>query len=96
MQVIYHPEAEEEMLASARYYENCATNLGFKFLDDLDKTVNEILEFPNAWVSIDDNIHRHLFQHFPYGILYTVIAQEIRILAIMHLHQKPGYWKDRK
>jgi hypothetical protein len=48
MQVIYHPSAEEEMLTAANYYENCADNLGHKFLDDLDNTINEIIEYPEA------------------------------------------------
>lgn len=37
MIAIYHPEAEDEMIVAARYYENEASGLGVKFLDDLDK-----------------------------------------------------------
>jgi len=33
---------------------------------------------------------------FPYGILYIEEPEEIFILAIMHLHRYPDYWKERK
>ena len=45
MNVIYHPEAEEEMIVAAGYYENQTDGLGLKFLDDPDQTVEEIVKF---------------------------------------------------
>jgi hypothetical protein len=32
---------------------------------------------------------------FPYGILYTIEAEFILIVAVMHGSRKPGYWKGR-
>ena len=30
---------------------------------------------------------------FPYGLLYRLLEWEIVVLAVMHLHRKPDYWK---
>lgn len=32
---------------------------------------------------------------FPNGIIYRCRRNKIEILAVMHLHRKPGYWKSR-
>ncbi|HAK44654.1 MAG TPA: hypothetical protein DCO79_01865 [Spirochaeta sp.] len=32
---------------------------------------------------------------FPYGIIYSYSTEEIIIIAVMHLHRKPDYWKSR-
>jgi hypothetical protein len=95
MNVIYHPEAEEEMIATVSYYENQADGLGIKFLDDLDQTVEEIVKCPETWITLGENLKRHQFTHFPFAILYQIIDSKIRILAVMNLHKEPNYWKTR-
>lgn len=32
---------------------------------------------------------------FPYGVIYATDPEEIVILAIAHMHRRPGYWRDR-
>jgi len=32
---------------------------------------------------------------FPYGILYSLLDQDIVVVAVMHLHRKPDYWEKR-
>jgi hypothetical protein len=36
-----------------------------------------------------------MVNRFPYGVLYREEGEQIQILAVMNLNQKPGYWKDR-
>ncbi|MBU8901225.1 MAG: type II toxin-antitoxin system RelE/ParE family toxin [Victivallales bacterium] len=95
MQIIYHPKAEEEMIIAAKYYERQAEDLGFKFLDDLDKTVEEIINSPQTWITLVDDIKRHQFSHFPFAIIYRIVSSKIRVLAVMNLHREPNYWKKR-
>ena len=95
MNVIYHPDAEDEMIATAKYYEDQVNGLGIKFLNDLDETVDDIVKSPETWFTLEDDIQRHQFTHFPFAILYRIIDSKIRILAVMNLHQEPDYWKNR-
>lgn len=95
MNVIYHPEAENEMIVASSYYEDQTKGLGIKFLDDLDQTVEEIVKCPETWITLGDDIKRHQFTHFPFAILYRIIDPQIRILAVMNLHREPNYWKNR-
>jgi hypothetical protein len=33
--------------------------------------------------------------HPPYAVIYREDADEIVVLAVMHLHRRPDYWTDR-
>jgi hypothetical protein len=41
-------------------------------------------------------VRRCLVRVFPYGVLFRVHPEQIVIVAIMHLHRDPGYWKERR
>jgi hypothetical protein len=43
----------------------------------------------------DTIIRRCLARRFPYGVLYFMEQGDILILAVMHLHRSPDYWKAR-
>jgi hypothetical protein len=36
-----------------------------------------------------------LVPKFPYGLLYRIEPARIYIVAVMHLHRRPGYWRSR-
>ena len=85
-------EIEEAVL----YYESKELGLGNELLIEYEKSLSHICLYPNAWSVIGKNeIRRCLLERFPYCIIYKVINNEIVICAFMHLHRKPGYWKDR-
>jgi hypothetical protein len=91
----FHPDAELELNASVDYYQEYKDGLGAEFAYEVQKTIQRILEFPTAWHTLDGNIRRCLTNRFPFGIIYYRRDNEIIILAVMQLHRKPNYWKDR-
>jgi hypothetical protein len=40
-------------------------------------------------------VHRALANRYPYGVLYAVEPDRIYVAAVMHLRQRPGYWRGR-
>ncbi|HEV7746672.1 MAG TPA: hypothetical protein VGO56_16875 [Pyrinomonadaceae bacterium] len=48
MRLIYHPDAEAELIEAARYYEGRVATLGIQFLDDADRAVSIILRLLNV------------------------------------------------
>ncbi len=92
----FHPEAEAELLEAAAYYEDCEPGLGGDFLYEVYSAIQNILAYPQAWPVLEDEIRRCLTSRFPYGVLYSIEADAIYVLAIMHLHRHPDYWKGRK
>lgn len=92
----FHPDAEAEFLNAIGYYEGCESGLGQDFALEIYSTIQNILSCPKAWPLLDDEIRRCMSNRFPYGILYSVEADRIYILAVMHLHRQPNYWKQRQ
>jgi len=96
MNYSFHYEVEEEFNCAISYYEECQDGLGFDFASEVYSTIKRIVAYPNAWpVLIYDEVRRCQLNRFPYGVIYSKQNEHIYILAVMHLHKKPEYWKYR-
>lgn len=91
----FHPDAETEFHEAIDYYENCELGLGYDFSIEVFTTIQNILNYPNAWPVIETDIRRCLANRFPYGIVYSIEHGKIFILAVMHLRRHQDYWKKR-
>jgi plasmid stabilization system protein ParE len=93
--VEFHPDAQTEFVSAARFYENQTTGLGLDFMATVQRTYERLLEFPASGAPFGRRLRRALVPKFPYGLLYRVEPDRIYVLAVMHLHRQPGYWRSR-
>lgn len=93
--VVFLPQAEQEMVEAAKYYESQAAGLGANYLSETERAVAAIAESPETWPIIEGKLRRRLVRRFPFGILYCIDPNEIVVVAVAHLHRKPGYWRGR-
>ena len=91
-----HPEASAEMEESFWWYEGQSPGLGEDFLIDVEGGIAAISDHPTHWPIFKGGTHRYLLRRFPYGIVYQVDNDVIRVLAVMHLRRRPGYWRRRQ
>ena len=91
----FHPEAEAEFLSAINHYEGRNEGLGHDFAIEVYATIHLILEHPRAWQILDIDVRRCQTPRFPYGVIYSEEPDGIFILAVMHLHQDPDYWRTR-
>ena len=97
IQIIILPQAEEEMMKSAQYYNQRVSNLGFDFLNEVENAVKEIRNSPTRWSFVDKSIQKYILKRFPFTLFYEFISEEkkIIIISIAHQKRKPFYWKYR-
>lgn len=95
MRLVYHPEAEAELIDAARFYEKRVTSLGSQFLDAVDIAAGEISEAPARFPVVKSDVRRYLLSRFPYGIYYRLHEDYVHILAIKHHSRHPEYWSHR-
>lgn len=95
MKIFFHPDAALEFKEAIVHYSEIDSALGVDFEAKVEEAVVTAMAFPNAWREIATGIRRCLLRRFPYGIVYRYDDDVFYILAIMHLHKKPNYWKDR-
>ncbi|NUM54406.1 MAG: type II toxin-antitoxin system RelE/ParE family toxin [Candidatus Hydrogenedentes bacterium] len=85
-----------EYLEATAYYNEQSGVLAERFVESVEGAIQRIPEAPNRWRILDADVRRCLTHVFPYGVLYTIEADYILILAVMHCSREPGYWKDRR
>jgi toxin ParE1/3/4 len=95
MKVIFHPAADAEMIAVARFYDSKVHQLGADFLDEIERYCHLLAQQPLIGNDYLHGTRRVLTQRFPYSIVYRIIEeQQIEIIAVAHQHRNPGYWKE--
>jgi toxin ParE1/3/4 len=93
----FHPLAEREFIAAAKFYETRAPGLGADFIRQIERTLAEVAARPNAGSVITGTaIRRRLIQRFPFAVVYEFGPENISIIAVMHMRRRPGYWKRRR
>jgi len=92
----FHPDAEVEFNEAIEYYESREEGLGFDFAYEVYTAIGRAAQHPRAWPMLDEEVRRCQVVRFPYGVLYSKEENGIFVLAVMHLHRAPDYWKRRK
>lgn len=93
--VVFHPLAERELIEAARFYESRAVGLGGDLIPKVELTLAQIVADPGAGSVVVGTIRRRLLRRFPFAILYQLTDDNLSVIALMHLHRRPGYWKRR-
>lgn len=95
MRYVFHPAAEVELSEAVEWYDTRETGLGLDFAAQVYAAIQRALAFPLAWQVMGGDIRRTLVHRFPYGVLYVPEQDQISIIAVMHLHRQPDYWRNR-
>jgi plasmid stabilization system protein ParE len=94
--VVFHPLAERELIAAAKFYETRASGLGANFIREVERTLTEIVTNPDAGNRFaGSKFRRRLLRRFPFGLVYQLDLENTLVIAVMHLRRRPGYWKRR-
>jgi hypothetical protein len=91
-----HEFADLELNEAARYYESKVNGLGFAFLSEVERVIEQIETNPESAPRILKAIRRKLLRGFPYSIMYSLVNDSIRILAIANEKRRPFYWRERQ
>jgi len=93
--VVFHADAEAELIEAAAYYEAQRHDLGKRFLASVQDAINRIVFNPLLYPAIELDVRRCLTRTFPFGVLFRERPNHIQVIAVMHLHRKPNYWEGR-
>jgi hypothetical protein len=74
MQILFHPDAQAELILGTNIYEANQPSLGYQFAIEVLAVVERIKTNPGIWPILDD---------------------QVRLMAVMHLHRQPNYWSGR-
>lgn len=94
MILTFHPAARDEFVAAVEYYEAAMPGLGNRFQHAVRRTTDLALLHPEA--GTPRGVARRLpVSGFPYDAVYRIRGEVIEVLAVLHHHRRPGYWRSR-
>ena len=92
-------EAEDEIEAGWRWYEERRPGLGAEFLAAVEEALLRLegpaVSFAVAGMPQTLGVRRVLMRRFPYSVVFVDLPAERRVLAVAHGRRRPGFWKDR-
>ena len=93
--IIIQPDAANDILEAAKWYDNNLKGLGESFLESVDSAINSVQKNPEAYPKVYKELRRILLKKFPFGIFYLAEEDKIVIVAIFHASRNPKQWKGR-
>jgi len=97
LRVVLLPEAAEEMLEAAEWYEARCPGLGAEFVGAVESAMAATASTPlaaAAWPG-SARYRRRAMERFPYLLVYEIRPDAIEFVAIAHGSRRPGYWLTR-
>ena len=94
-EVRLRPEAEQDLVEAALWYEANEPGLGGQFLDQVQATLATIAEQPAAYTVLHNSVRRALVKRFPFGVFYKADIEGVVVIAILHGSRHPRSWTQR-
>jgi plasmid stabilization system protein ParE len=95
MEVSFHPEAIADAVQSRAWYAARSPRAAAAFEVELDRAIARLREAPLRWPPFGQGTRKVMLRRFPIAVIYRVGMDEIQVLAVAHLHRRPGFWNDR-
>lgn len=93
--LVYHPAAETEALEAFDWYASRSHDAARRFGEELIAAERQVLSHPTRWASYLHGTRRFSLKRYPYALVYLQHGEGVYIVAVAHLHRRPGYWRKR-
>jgi len=94
--VVYHPKVPPEVRNFVEHYDSISSDLGDSFWFELTEAIEYAREFPERHHFDRTGRRRSNLKRFPIHFLFRIFPEMIRITAVRHVRQDPGYGAKRK
>lgn len=95
MEVLLAPDAQLELVETLEWMAERSFDHAMGFDAAYAQVEQRIAEHPEWFPEIEPGIRRALIQRYRYAVLFMVRDAHILVVAVMHQHRRPGYWRDR-
>lgn len=95
------PEALDDLIDAARYYDRQRDGLGGEFEDLYREAIVDIVNSPQRYPRHDESrpgleYRYHLLRRFSYLVIYLVRPDEVVVVAVSHTSRHPSYWTSSR
>ncbi len=90
-----HPSADQEAIEAAQWIKEDDPYQAALFVEALENAILRACKQPEIYPCFDGEFRKVRAGKFTYAVVFRLKNGEIQILAVMHLHREPGYWRER-
>jgi toxin ParE1/3/4 len=94
--VSFHEAAQREFDEAADFYAMERTSLGAAFVDAVEHAVEHVRGHPESCIVLRGHVRKMRVARFPYAVLYSIVSNQIRVIAVAHDRRRPFYWSGRR
>ena len=96
-QVIFRPDAVEDIVDAATWYEERSPGLAAGLVDEIILAAERAKRNPDLFriVRAKGEIRRVLTERFPYRVFFSVVDEVLYVHAVLHGAQHDRRWRDR-
>jgi len=87
--------ARRELRRAVKRYNGEAAGLGDELITEVERSLEEVVEYPDAGSPHLADTRRVLTRRFPYSIIYQARRNEIVVIAVAHQRRRPDFWLHR-
>jgi plasmid stabilization system protein ParE len=100
VKVVWLPEAEQELMLAADWYEARAPQLGLRLLAEVLALVDHLTFAPRAHARLRGALgragaRRALVEHFPWSLIYSESEGELVVVALIHTRRGRAFLRRR-
>jgi plasmid stabilization system protein ParE len=93
--VIFTPQAADDVAAAYAWYEEREPGLGEDFLRCVEACLHVALRHPHMYPIAVDDFRRALIRRFPFEIFYEPTGKGLVVYSVFHCSQDPKKWRKR-
>lgn len=94
--LVLHDDAEKELAESAAFYEQRRKGLGKESIAEVRASFKRIRRIPTLFPMFAGTEYRKcIINRFPFIVFFKEEQKQIKVAAVAHQKQKPGYWLVR-
>lgn len=94
--VVYHPKVSAEVRAFLDHYDAISPALGDLFWEELSEAIGYARDYPERHHFDHTGRRRSNLKRFPIHFLFRIFPGVIRVTAVRHDRQDPGYGSKRQ
>ena len=72
MEIVFLAPAQSEFMDVISYYNMQSEGLGYEFAAEVRRTIERIIQYPEAWFKLSKRTHRCRTNRYSYGVIYQV------------------------
>lgn len=94
--LLVSPAVKQEIAEAFHWYSERNVKAAKAFRDEVRSAFDLILKDPERWAVWDESIRRFILKHYPYTVYFSIVDDQVRILAVGHHRRPAGYWTSRQ